>query len=72
MLCMMVCVMFCDVMSGSVDVGVVDVGQVEWLILCCFGVLLSDRQTDRLTNERTDICTSRVAFVTEKEKCLDL
>ena len=28
----------------------------------CFGVLLSDR----LTNERTDICTSRVDFATEK------
>ena len=27
----------CHVVSG-----VVDVGQVEWLILCCFGVLLSD------------------------------
>ena len=39
-----------------------DFGEVKWLILCCFGGLQTDWQTD----ERTDICTSRVAFATEK------
>ena len=51
----------CDVVSDVVS-GLVGVGDMEWLILWCFGVL----QTDRLTDERTDICTSRVAFATEK------
>ena len=34
--------------------GVVDVGYVKSLILCCLGVLM----TDRLTDGQTDICTS--------------
>ena len=34
-----------------------------WLILCCLGFLIPGKWTD----EQTDICTSRVAFATEKE-----
>ena len=55
-----VCDVVCDVLCGGVgDVvwdgvrdavcvvmsGLVDVGEVEWLILCCFGVLIYDEQT---------------------------
>ena len=36
-------------------------GGVKWLILCCLGVLLSDRRTDG----QTDIWGCRVAFATE-------
>ena len=38
-----------------------DGGKVEWMILKCWGGFV----TDRLTNERTDICECRVAFATE-------
>ena len=36
--------------------------KVEWLILCCFGVLV----TDRLMDGQMDICTSWIALATEK------
>ena len=49
-----------DVVCDSVYCGGV-VCKVEYLILCCFGILVTDRRTD----ERTDICTSRVAVATE-------
>ena len=66
-----VCDDVCDVVSHVVGDDVCDVvcygmyggegfGNVEWLILCCFGVLIYDEQT----NGRTDI-SSRVAFATE-------
>ena len=35
------------------------------MILSCLGVLVSDGQTDRQTDERTDIGGCRVAFATE-------
>ena len=35
---------------------------VKCMILICQGVLVTDGRTD----ERTDICSSRVAFATEK------
>ena len=55
-LCVCVCYVVCDSVSDVVYVGV-----VEWLILCSFGVLLSDGQT----NERTDGHLYFLAFVTE-------
>ena len=59
-------------MSGGSEMGVkigcvsgVEGGsKVEWLILVCFGVLVTDRRTDG----RTDICSCRVAFATEKKQ----
>ena len=47
----------CDVVDDGVSGGE-GCGKVEWLILSCFGVLISHR--------RMDICSCRVAFVTEK------
>ena len=42
------------------------------VMLCCV-VMLTDRQTDRWTDERTDIGGCRVAFATENANhCLDL
>ena len=68
---MMLCVMLhvilrvCDVsVEWYCVTDVVDVGEVEWLILCCLGVLIYHRQTDG----RMDICTFRVAFATEKSQ----
>ena len=43
-----VCDVICDVVWG-VEGG----GKVKWLILCCLGVLISDGQTNRRTDERT-------------------
>ena len=41
-------------------------GEVEWLILSCFGVLIFDyRQTDIWTNEQMDIGDGRVALTTD-------
>ena len=54
-------VMLCGVKVGGVNV-VEGGGKVEWLILRCWGVLVTDRQTD----VRTDIGDCRVAFATEK------
>ena len=45
--CVMLCVIVSDVVCDGVsDVvsGLVDVAEVKWLILCCFGVLQTDRQ----------------------------
>ena len=47
-------VVMMEVVCNVVGDGVVDVGWVESLILCCLGVLM----TDRLTDGQTDICTS--------------
>ena len=52
MMCVVVWVMMYDGAGGGEGIG-----KVEWLILCCFGVLVTDR--------KTDICGSRVAFATE-------
>ena len=38
------------------------------MILCCQGVLVTDRQTDGQTNKQTDIGGCRVAFATEKSE----
>ena len=54
-------VMLCgDIVNGSEGSG-----KVKWLILSCWGVLVTDWQTDRQTDERTDIGGCRVAFATE-------
>ena len=55
----------CDVVDGGV-IGGEGTSKVEWLILSCLGVLVTDRQTDERTNGRTDIGGCRVAFATEK------
>ena len=47
-MCDVVCVVVCDVVCDVVG-GVEGGGKVEWLILSCLGVLITDRQT----NERT-------------------
>jgi len=63
-------VVVCDVVCGGSRDGVVGSGMVEWLILCCLGVLVMDGLTDWWTDGRmdgqTDIGGCRVAFVTEK------
>ena len=59
----------CDVVGGGVRDGEGS-GKVEWLILRCWGVLITDRRTDGRTDERTDIGGCRVAFATEKDRFL--
>ena len=49
----------CGVCDGGLSV-VEGRGKVEWLILGCLWFFITDKQTD--------ICTSRVAFMTEKLK----
>ena len=54
-----------DVVWNGVVVGVSGVegsGKVDLLILCCFGILVTDGLTDR----QTDISGCGVTFVTEK------
>ena len=63
------CDVVCDGVWDVVCDGVIGgecCGKVKWMILCCLGVLLTDRQTD----ERTDIGGCRVAFATENSKYL--
>ena len=55
-------VVVCDVVCDDID-GDEGSCKVEWLILCCFGVLL----TDERTNGRTDIGGCRVPFATENK-----
>ena len=69
--CYGVCDGVSDVMSDGVS-SVMDAVEVEWLILGCFGVLIYDGRTDGQTYERTDICTSRVAFATENKNVIVL
>ena len=49
MMCLILCVMLCDGLFDGVNSGG-GCGKVKWLILRCWGVLMTDWQTDRWMN----------------------